>query len=263
MGSCTNCGARLDPDARFCSRCGRAVAPADNSEAPTVVAPGRVPARQNRTWWIGPAAIVALVVIAWLVIAGLPFGRREGIEVTSTEDAATETVAEGAPPPGSPNLAPIPLSNATDLGYETTQAAPPIILPETSALPPDVVVPPPMVSAQPPPDVTRPPVIPPPVAEPAPQAEPPDGESPAQEPMGISEAEAGAILRRFVTETDYYRVADPCVQVRATGARNDGYGFGVWDACAGAGASRRLGVWRVDARTGEVFVRNDGKYRRP
>src|SRR5688572_18663319 len=95
MRFCSNCGGRLDPDARFCPSCGTAVAtsmvtpPASTpvttvaktaaaAPKPSATRPATAAAPQHRNnWWIVPAVIVGLIVIAWLVLAGLPFGNDE------------------------------------------------------------------------------------------------------------------------------------------------------------------------------------------
>jgi hypothetical protein len=50
------------------------------------------PAKRS-TWWIVPLVIVGLVVIAWLLLAVLPFGGRD--EEAAENAPATETIAEG------------------------------------------------------------------------------------------------------------------------------------------------------------------------
>lgn len=254
MNACTNCGASLDPDARFCQRCGTAVAGAPSPGRPAAAAH---PSRRSRSyWWVVPAAIVLLVVVAWLVVAGLPFRRDEDrVEVTAT-GAVTETIAEAEPPPVTQQ---IPLSTASDIGYGTTTTQAPggtIVLPETTAPPPAPQIPPPMISAQPAPSAGA---LPPPATQ-APAAP----EKPSASPE-ITEAEAAETLRRFLSATDYYRDVTPsCLTLRASGYHNEGFGFSVWDACAGGGGSRRLGLWRVDSHTGEVYVaKNGGRFKRP
>lgn len=219
---------------------------------------------------MGPAAIVLLVVVAWLVVAGMPFGRDEDrIEVTAT-GTATDTIAEAEPPASMPEQ--VPLSTSPDIAYGTTASQPGgvIVLPDTSVQSPAPQIPPPMTSAQPVP-VPAPSRPPEPVpsttpANPAPSPLPPRTEPVPPAPAGeITEAEAAELLRRFLISTGYYEgVSSACVKVRSSGYSNEGFGFSVWDGCAGGGGSRRLGVWRVDSRTGEVFVqKGSGRFGRP
>src|SRR5687767_6511555 len=110
MRFCANCGGRLAPEARFCPSCGTAVAASNVSAAaatpprstpatpvakttgitPKVSAAGpasTAPPQHPNNWWIVPAVIVGLFVIAWLVLAGLPFGndeRRIAVRPTDT-----------------------------------------------------------------------------------------------------------------------------------------------------------------------------------
>lgn len=97
--------------------------------------------------------------------------------------------------------------------------------------PPVVAVPPPPVPAAPP---------------------PPDPE--------ISEAEAINTLRGYVTSRRYYDTGPECIGITSAGYANAGYTLEVHDTCA----SRRLGRWRVDSKTREVFVqREDGRFLEP
>lgn len=133
MSTCANCGTALPPEAAFCPRCGTAVAasgagsrpPAgsDNAAAgaaataasPRHVAPPPRPAtvppptrsaaaagphaappareKKGRGWWIVPLAIIAIIIVAWLVLAGFPFGGDD----TNVVRPST-TIAEGTAP---------------------------------------------------------------------------------------------------------------------------------------------------------------------
>jgi hypothetical protein len=76
----------------------------------------------------------------------------------------------------------------------------------------------------------------------------------------ISESEAVAVLRGFVTSRDYYGVGAACTSITTHGYRNVGYTMEVFDSCS----HRMLGRWRVDAKTREVFrQQDDGRYLRP
>jgi hypothetical protein len=204
--------------------------------------PGRVP------WWIVPLVIVGIVIIAWLLMAGLPFGGDEKPRVA--ERPAAETISEGSPPPATPPASSgtivdvaadtaEPPPELTDIGVTQTTAPP---RPATTTVPPPVVI-----DERPAPAPVRP--------APAPVVVP---------PREISEEEAVAVLRGYVTSRRYYDVGPECVQIRGSGYRNVGYGFSVWSSCGAGGGSRMLGRWRVDAKTREVFVQgDDGRYLRP
>jgi hypothetical protein len=260
MTQCANCGAPLAPDAQFCSKCGKPVV----LPAPVVAAPPQpvaaerpytntVPVAQARrsTWWIVPAVIVGLIVIAWLLLAGLPFGREKSIVTTAT----SETIAEGTV-----DAQPAETGTVVDLGStaeppfptQTATTLPPILPPITTTQP--IIQPPPVI-------VEEPVVIPPPprpVPVPVPLPTTPEPEPVREE---ISESEATAALRRHLAAANPYDVSANCLQIRSVGYRNVGYTFSVWDACVEGGGTRMLGRWRVDAKTGEVFRQgDDGRY---
>lgn len=234
-------------------------------------------AKQPRsTWWIIPLVIVGLVLIAWLLLAGLPFGREEGRTVAAGPE--TETIAEGTAPP------PAPQPTGTIVDVDPTVEPPPELTGpgETATQPPPTATQPPPTATQPPPVIvderptppattTRPAPAPrpdpvPPARDPAPSTPAPEPSTPAPSRSGeISESEATNVLRGFITSQSYYEgVRSECVQIRASGYRNVGYGFSVWDSCASGGGSRMLGRWRVDSKTREVFRQaGDGRYVRP
>lgn len=256
MTSCRQCGAQLAPDARFCPRCGtpvEAVAAPTSTVPPAAPVPeparsvsgAPVPARVERrggAWWIIPLVIVALVLIAWLLLAGLPFGRDREARV---EAPAVETIAESTAPP--------PASEPTGTIVET-QAEPNIATQTTT-----ITTPPPLptTTTQEPPRVIEEPAAPLP-SSPAPVP-------PRETAREMTEDEATAVLRGYITSRSYYPgVSTQCIQLRPSGYRNAGYGYSVWDSCATEGGSRMLGRWRVDSKTREVFVqRDDGRYLRP
>lgn len=225
--------------------------------------------------------IVGLVLVAWLLLAGLPFGGEKRVVATAT----TETIAEGTTtvPPATGTIVevgddeefatetapPPPLATATQTVPPVTQTQPVIV--EEPAVPrqvppqrvppqqvppqrvPPQRVPPRQVPAQPIPATPRP--IPPP----APREEP-------NQPQGeITESEASSVLRGHLAGANPYQgVSGNCLQIRGLGYRNVGYTFSVWDACVDGGGSRMLGRWRVDSKTREVFrQRDDGRYLRP
>lgn len=294
MAFCKKCGAQLAPDAQFCPRCGTAVAaaapavPPPAAASPAAASPvtPTIPARVERkrgAWWIVPLVIVGLVIIAWLLLAGLPFGR-EGDRRADTP--AVETIAEGTAPPADPartgtivdvtedpqdavppmNTATTPITTEP-LTTTTAAPAPARPAPTTTAPMPRQAEPEPVgVPAKPP--VTRPQPAPAPVRTPVRTPAPTPVRTPTPAPAAsgeISEDEASNVLRGFITSRNYYEGVSPgCVQLRGSGYRNVGYGFSVWDSCAGGGGSRMLGRWRVDSKTREVFrQRDDGRYLRP
>lgn len=280
MGFCRKCGSQLPEDAEFCSRCGTPVAIAVPPPSPPLSPSARSPHPQQQTspqpkrrapWWIAPAAVVGLVLLAWLLLAGLPFGREEPRPAARPE---TETIAEAPPPSGT--LVEVP-PGVTDDSFEiatTTTQEPPM-----STAPPNVTAttPPPTATAAPPVVRTQPQRQPPPVVRTQPQRQPPvvvrtqpqppPAALPRPQPprAELTAAEATATLRNYVRSTRYYGVAAECIRVENNGYRNVGYDLEVWHSCPGSsGGARRLGRWRVDSKTREVFrQRDDGRYLRP
>lgn len=201
----------------------------------------------RRGWWIVPVALVSVIVVVWLILAGLPLRRTDQVRRTppAAETIAEGTVAAPARPPDTGTLIDLPSeellppSTAT-VPTTTVPASPaPAPTPAPAAVPPAVIV------------EERPrEAIPPPMASAS---------------AAISEGEASSVLSRFLGSGNRYRdVSRECVEVRGEGYRNAGYGFSVWDACVRGGGARRLGRWRVDAMTREVFEQQeDGRYQRP
>ena len=227
------------------------------------------PAAKRSTWWIVPLVIVGLVLVAWLLLAGLPF-RREEPRVQAT--ATTETVAEGTAATQPPQSATIVEVGDTSGAFSTETAPPPPMAtattatetPATAPTPPPVIVEERRPPAPAPAPVRRAPpaaVVVPPPARTVPTPSPSNGERSSE----ISEDEASATLRSYITSTNYYRGArSECLTLRSGGYKNVGYAFSVWDSCPGGGGSQMLGRWRVDAKTREVFrQQNDGRYLRP
>ena len=243
MSHCANCGASLPHGAEFCPRCGANltvatpvpdVAPA----APPPAAPASAAPAAARPWCIVPLVIIALVIVAFAVMLLMPFGGREEGR-PAREVAETDTVEEGAPAPARP----AETGTLVDLGQ------PPPAATTTTAM----AAPPPVTTTV----VTTPP--PPPIEierTPAPAPAP----VPAPAPAEISEGEAVATLRGYVTSRRYYDVGPECIGIASAGYRNAGYTLEVQDTCN----SRSLGNWRVDSKTREVFrQREDGRYLRP
>lgn len=224
-------------------------------------APGVVPVQPQprSTWWIVPLVIVGLVIVAWLLLAGLPFGGEKKQVATVT----SETIAEGtvATAPAETGTV-VEVGTAEEPPFVTQTAPPPLAtqtIPTMTATPPVIVEEPPRPTPRPAPPVQTPPVQTPPV-QPKPQPQPP-----REEPSGeISEAEATAALRNHLGAANPYDVSTSCLQLRSAGYRNVGYTYSVWDSCVEGGGSRMLGRWRVDAKTREVFRQgDDGRYLRP
>jgi hypothetical protein len=239
-----------------------------------------VAAQKRSTWWIVPAVIVGLVLLAWLLLAGLPFGRDEQ-RTSGNNTAATETIAEGtstAPnepvtgtvievpgvdEPATTETTPPPMATAPSGTTAATVPTPgPTPAPTATAPPPRVVEEPVRTTTPPPPPRTTPvPVRTPPAA-------PPPAPRPAPAPVRtgeITDAEAAATLRSYIASNSYYEgVSGDCVQVRSQGYKNVGYTYSVWDGCMSGGGSRLLGRWRVDSKTREVFrQQSDGRFLRP
>lgn len=304
MNHCATCGAPLPAASQFCPRCGADLrqptaivppAPAVPPPTPTraaAPAPARVPVTPTHEpsyanpthvppqpakgshWWIVPLVIIGVVVIAFLLLMGLPFGGRDEVKPRASAPV-TETIAEGeAPPAAAP---PAETATLVDLGEPdavatTTIAEPPPVVTTTIAQQQPPVTPTATVATttvartQTPAPVQQPTqrpaarvVTPPPMTSAARPAEPARREIPPRSGE-ISESEAVATLRGFLVTRNYYDTGAGCLRVSSTGYRNVGYTLEVHDSCA----SRQLGRWRVDSKTREVFrQREDGRFLRP
>ncbi len=221
MSHCAKCGAPLPPGAQFCPRCGTPLQvppPAPAATPPPAPPPAPLqPARARTVWWIVPLVLVVLGGIAWLILAGLPFGGRD----RQPETPRVETIAEGTVASSSPR--------------------------ETGTI---IEVP----GERPEPEPTPEPVQP---------ERRPERREQSAEGM-LSDEQASATLRDFVTSRDLYRVGADCMRIESRGFRNRGYAYEVWHTCGRRGASRLLGRWRVDALTRDVFRQHeDGRFLRP
>lgn len=269
MNYCANCAAPLPPSADFCPKCGKslrmAVAPpvaAGEPVAPppvhttTTTNPAAKPARRT-PWWVVPLVIVGLVIVAFFVLMGLPFGGRDADRPASTA-ARTETIAEGEPVP---TAAPPQTGTLIDV----TEEPPPEVLGTTQTAPPARSAPPvqsqPRVVTQPPPARRVPVKTAPPAVTTAPVPQPRvESPAPVRATAEIGVSEAMSLVRSFVSARDYYGVGADCIGVSSLGYQNAGYTLEVRNACS----SRTLGRWRVDAKTREIFrQREDGRYTRP
>ena len=269
---CPHCGAEVPNGAQFCPRCGKAVAvPAAIPVAPPAPAPAPAPRpvqpssapvpspARSRTWWIIPVVVLALGAVVFLLLTGAPYGR-DGDKAVSprASTAETETIREGDS--SSAATATLVEEPAPPAATTTTVAVPPPILREE---PPPSVLGEPATTTPPP---TRPReevrprvVVVPPPSRPRENVPPPVAVAPPPS-REISGDEAVNILRGFVTSRDYYRIGTTCTSIRNAGYKNVGYTLEVHDTCR----DRLLGLWRVDAKTREVFrQREDGRYLRP
>lgn len=248
---------------------------------------------RSRRWWLVALSVVGIVIVAWLVLIGLPFGQGEPAEVKTSP---TETIAERTPPsaqspPSSATIVEITQTSLDDADIRSTSYSVPPNINTDVAIEPEAearVEPPPTVSNRTPPqDDVRPtprPIppkavrsIPPPPLRRAPIAKaaktPPTRTEPVRRPRTmavrppdseVTESEAVGTLRGAITSGRYYPVDGECLSIRSRGYKNVGYTMDVWNSCAEGGGSRLLGRWRVDAKTREVFrQRDDGRYLRP
>lgn len=197
--------------------------------------------------------IVGIVVLAFLALMGLPFGR-EDAERRPIAVEETETIAEGPAASTASPTATIVEVPGEDLPVTSTLApndgiepGDPVPVPATS--PPATPEPEPPVptttSAMPPPSTAAP--------------------EPPRAATRVSESEAESRLRSYITGRNVYPdVARSCLQIRSDGFKNEGYGFSVWQACISGGGAKRVGMWRVDAKDGSLYRRNDrGRYVSP
>lgn len=295
MKPCTICGAPVPPGARFCPKCGTAVITlADSASEPARAAvpvppPTKRPveSRSSAPWWVVPVVIVGLIVIAWVVMANMPDRGEERVglpEVETVEpsaapaetgtlveingdDTTTRTalqppmIIEEVTPPTTTYVDPTPPPYA-----EPPVVSPPLTQPQPTPTRPPATTTPPPAAAQPrpapvsPPPATqpRPAPVSPPVVTPDP---PPPSRTPAER---ISEGEAVSRVRQYISSRRVYDTSAACTSVRSRGLVNEGYTIEVWDSCGANGGSRRLGRWRVDVKTGEIFRQNDsGRYLAP
>lgn len=197
---------------------------------PAPVTPAQVAVRQrtSKAWTIGiPVAILILVGIIWAVVAGMPFGGPAQQSRQTTPIGSSDRPAVDTIAEGTSTAATGSIGDTNDMRSEQP------------------VTPPPTTSAAPRPAYPT-------------ATQPPPPRQPAQ--TQISETEARAILARYLDARDPYHTPGNCMVVRGTGFLNRGYGFDVFDHCQ----SQRLGSWRVDSMTRELFEQKaDGRYLRP
>lgn len=161
--------------------------------------------------WI-PIAIIALGLLAWAVLSGMPFG-------------------------GEPDRAP-----RVREPVDVVEEAPPPATTATRVAPSAAVIPPLRVETAPPLRI-----------EPASPREP-ESEGTLTEPQAI------ATLRNYITGRDDYGVSSSCLVITSQGYKNRGYTLEAHDRCG----DDSVGRWRVDTLTGRVYrQRADGRYLDP
>jgi hypothetical protein len=80
----------------------------------------------------------------------------------------------------------------------------------------------------------------------------------------LTEAQASSALLNRLVETNYYAAPASCLQIKSQGLKNAGYTLEILGKGCPGRADGLLGRWRVDAKSGELFVQHeDGKYRAP
>ena len=209
---CAKCGTRIPEGSNFCPRCGAAIvaAPPNLETIPAFTPPPAAPAPHKMprsAWLVGvPLAMLAMGLLIWALLAGLPFGRGDR---QARKEAAKryETVSEAAPPKG---------SNSREL----------------------------VVAGERAPTVER--------REPV--------AAPKRETPAVSETDAAATLRAYITSRADYGVSSDCLEVTPVEYKNVGYTLTAADRCD----NTSLGRWRIDARTREIFRQHeDGRYLRP
>lgn len=329
---CPQCGAAVIPGGKFCPNCGTALSaasmvdsPAEAADAGPAAAPTRaaVPAPipipvsadsdvgptaagrtqkvekrgKKRGWLIGLVIILALGFLTWALLAGLPFGRDEDVEVSARSVDVVEEQQQSPPPAAQPpmiigetatvvelpaNMAPEAGGLLNTPGTTTVQggptATPPPATPPPGTAPPMTA--PPTAPGSPPrpqPSVSTPP---PARAPEPPRPVPPDPRTTstaraAQEAKSSEEARnssserpgsgeisgrtAVGLLDAYLGENNPYDVDLRCLSISNAGYRNVGYTLTVRDSCEG----KRLGQWRVDSKTREIFRQRDGRFVRP
>jgi len=226
---CPHCGVTLPPGAQFCPNCGQAVSL--SGDRAIVVAPEP---ERARPWWLIaiPLGILAVGLITWAILSGMPFGGPQQVQTLSGADTSN-TIGESAQT----------TETVSQIGGTTTTNAGPVVmpqpLPETTTTQPPAMLP--AIVETPPATTTAMPQ----------QPAPPPMASSAPTPSEISEDDALGRLRDFLSTNNPYSTGTDCLGLRSLGYRNHGYTIDVRDTCQSPPAS--LGRWRVDAVNGEVY----------
>lgn len=219
------------------------------------------------TWiWVA-IAVIALGLIAWAVLAGLPFGGDRGGTLQRTEGPAPATVGEGPGGGDGSTVAQI----GEPAGITTSSAPPPrtstTATTTTATTSTTTTTLPPLFPTTPPPSRTSntqtttrsTTTSAPPLSVPQRDSQP-QPDTPPRASNEISSDEASSVLASYLGNHDMYGVDAHCLSVTNLGYRNVGYTLEVRDTCA----SRTLGRWRVDSKTREVFRQSeDGRFLKP
>lgn len=201
-----------------------------------------LPVQSRMTLFVGvPITLIILGIAVWALLSGMPFSS-DNTKLTRTGQPAPVVVNEQAGSTattseiGSPGEPPPQPLSAAGRGTD-------VISTTTTAMPEGMGVPAPQTTTQPAAAPPRPP------------------QTSAAAAKELSESQAEDVVREYIASRDYYRVGADCVGAASQGYRNRGYTIDVVDRCGDRG---RLGRWRVDSVTREVFVRNaDGRYLAP
>lgn len=222
-----------------------------------------------------PIIVILALIIGLAVWAGV-FGGRADKPVTRVQQplppvvnaqdgASTATITEVREPATATEATSSSPSAAVPAGVATTQTSTPPIATTQPAVPPVTSSPPRAVvsTTQPPPRTVA---AERPESRPAPRPAPPRQTAAAPRPAPapsreISEDDAMNVLRGYIIARNYYPVDRNCFHVVSLGYKNVGYTLDVVDRCGNRG---RLGRWRVDSKTREVFrQQGDGRFLRP
>lgn len=208
-----------------------------------------LPAHSKVTLFVGvPITLIILGIAVWALLSGMPFAT-DSKKLTRTEQPAPAVINEQ--------------SGTTATTSEIRD--PNTISTTTTAMPMGMPPPPSQTAVQPQaaPAPAPPPAVPviPVRRQPPPIRRPPETSTMAAAGE-ITESQGEDIVRDYVTSRDYYGVGSAdCVGAVSQGYKNRGYAIDIVDRCGDRG---RLGRWRVDSVTREVFVqRADGRYLRP
>ena len=238
------------------------------------------------TLFVGvPITLIILGIAVWALLSGMPFAT-DSKPLTRTEQPAPAVINEQSGTTATTSQIRTPGEQAQEPVATTTTALPAGMPAPAAVTPPPAAPPPPqptatqpVVAPAPKPRATQPAVAPAPkptatqpaapapvpapiviTRRPRPAARPPQTSSAAA--GEITDSQAEDVLRNFVVSRDYYQLGSAeCVGTVVQGYKNRGYAIDVVDRCGDRG---RVGRWRVDSLTREVFVQKaDGRYLRP
>ena len=207
------------------------------------------------TLFVGvPITLIILGIAVWALLSGMPFAT-DSTKLTRTEQPAPAVVNEQTGTTATTSQ----ISNPNEIS--TTTTAPPAMIPQQTTPPQTTTT----AVLVPPAPIPPPAAAPVPVRRPRPPAAPPaapSAETSTAAANEITESQAEDVLLNFVTSRDYYQAGSAdCIGTVGQGYKNRGYAIDVVDRCGDRG---RLGRWRVDSVTRELFVeKSDGRYLRP